>query len=739
MTKLLQSASTSFNLSKTNLSFRGRRDDAYVEFMIADEIIRNQVPRNPEYPQMVSSTSQNNQLYKTLQKSLGPSQDQFQNIRKIIIQENQRNGLMPLSGMLNGSNSSGSRPQSPSSGVFSAESLGHSPRLSIDSTVAASPKQKPPVRPKPESLHGTAINDLNARFAALRNPTPTTPNGTAVLKMPDPADFQPQRKPLNSQMGPPSLPAPRLTGPRDMPINKNTTPSLPPKIPLDTNLPPSILRPPSPMYSPARNMQTPAGVDPPRATARSMVGTGGRSNSYAASVASSRPPGSDYELGSYFPSSSSHLNGDSRRKGVIGLPTETIITADRLFDFLKLYDILLIDLRNRQDFDDGHIESNTILCVEPLQLRPGISAADIQNSLSISPDEEDALFEKRDQFDLIVYYDQSTKTTQFLSSISTDEDEKLRIFHEALVDYNIDKPLKNPPVLLAGGIDAWVELLGRPSLQTSRTQIGKPRRKLSVLPSPLVVGRKRVRQFNPLNADEEREWSERARSESVNIPDVPDELVEEADEDLPFYRTEADFLRRYPDVQVQPESMIAPPPRDSSLPQQLQAPYPRPQSQPSRPPPIDKDELLTYSQPDMPSRPAPTAPRVSYSGAHDRNTAPPFNAMRSRYLPPTYISPQEKPANVLLPRTGLVNFGTTCYMNSIIQCLSATVPLSRYFKDGSYKKFVQRDNWKGSRGVLPDLYGTLIHNLWLKVSDPDSIRPVTFRVSQIYIRRFNSF
>jgi ubiquitin carboxyl-terminal hydrolase 8 len=66
-------------------------------------------------------------------------------------------------------------------------------------------------------------------------------------------------------------------------------------------------------------------------------------------------------------------------------------------------------------------------------------------------------------------------------------------------------------------------------------------------------------------------------------------------------------------------------------------------------------------------------------------------------------------------------------MNSIIQCLSATVPLTRRFQDGSYKKWVQRENWKGSRGLLPEYFANLVTNLWL--NDVPSCRPVTFRVS----------
>jgi ubiquitin carboxyl-terminal hydrolase 8 len=684
---LIQNANSSFQLARNQLTYRGRRDEAYMEFAVASNIIFNQVPRNRDYPSMVSGTSRNNEQYQSLKKNITQSQIQFQTIRSSIAQEEQQQQLQRQPPATNGTNT----PDSMSS-----------------------PKSKPTIRPKPDALLGNPVDHLAARFAALRN------QSSSPIRMPDPSDYQP-----------------KPAGPRQMPFKTNTTlPPPPPKIPLDTNLPSSILRPPSPAYSPARNMQTPGSVHPPRTTPRSIVGTGGRSNSYAASITSPKQPFPPFDSGSYFPPPSTTSTDSSRRKGIVGLPTETTITPDRLFDFLKLYDVLLIDVRSRPEFDEGHIDSANIICVEPLQLRSGISAADIQSSLSIAPDEEDVLFGTRDEFNLVVYYDQSSKSPNFLKYPQNNAEEKLRILHEALVDYNIDKPLMNAPMLLAGGLDAWVALLGYPSLQTSRTQLGRPRR-LSSLPSSLVVGKRRVRQFNPLNPEEEKEWAERARSESVHIPDVPEDEITEEEEDepetpplensiTPFYRSEDEFHRRYPDIKADPESMVVAPPRRSSLTSSQPVTYPRRPVNAA----ASTNGYSHQAHPDMPSRPAPTANKVSYSGAHDLNSLPPSNAVRSRYLPPSYISPQEKPGNVPLPRIGLRNFGATCYMNSIIQCLSATVPLSRYFKEGAYRKFVQRDNWKGSRGVLPDLYANLIHNLWLKSDDPyQSIRPVTFRVS----------
>lgn len=51
-------------------------------------------------------------------------------------------------------------------------------------------------------------------------------------------------------------------------------------------------------------------------------------------------------------------------------------------------------------------------------------------------------------------------------------------------------------------------------------------------------------------------------------------------------------------------------------------------------------------------------------------------------------------------------------MNSTIQCLSATIPLARYFLNGSYKRHLARNNPLGSQGKVADSYAALIQSLW---------------------------
>jgi ubiquitin carboxyl-terminal hydrolase 8 len=783
MGHLLNAAHESVMYAERLANFR-KRDQGYIEYMVAMELILEIIPRHRDYPTMHANRgSSSNNLFKEVISRVKVNGDRFEKIKEIIVNDNMRTGIAPKSrshtpnppqslpfarpASQQSSHPTPGRTATPSDELFldpPTNGTQHLPRggnsrprsaeipASLQPASSASPpRPKPPARPpKPESLHGRALSQaaingnvsLEERLAKLRMPSnqinsrpdaesgnvQVMPNGAntnnPTMRMPSPSDFAANTP--KSNMGPPPT---RPMGPRP--------PQQPPKLPLDTTFATQFTaqmpKPPSPTYSPARNMQTPHGINPPRTTARSNT----RSNSIAMSSASSHAPGVD-DGGSYFPAQNGRApSSQSKRKGSVGLPSEgREIDPNMLFDYMNLFNLLLIDVRSRQEFDDGHIDSPATICIEPLTLRREMNDDSIQDTMILSPDLEQSLFSKRDNFDLVVYYDQSTTSTTYLTSATRSATEDaLRILFDAMWELNVEKQLKRPPLLLIGGIDGWANLLGNASLKTSTTTATKaakaqrPVRKPIPTPSPAnlaIQRRKSRREYNPLDPEEARRWLESARKESVYIPlesihGEDDEEFDDQEEAItPFYQSTADFLRRYPAVSLEQESMVAAPARPEA-----QYPPVQPLSSVHAPPPTYQHSA---TQPELPSRPAPVAPRFSYSGAHERTVAP-YNAHAKTTDLQPYIPQKDMAHNVLLPRTGLINFGVTCYMNATIQVLNATLPLSLLFKINNFKSYVQKDNWRGSHGVLPPHFANLIQALW--ASGPNSVdacRPSTFRV-----------
>lgn len=568
-----------------------------------------------------------------------------------------------------------------------------------------SPRRKPPVQPKPQSLHGRAVrqstssingaglNDLSERFAKLRGaaaPIDTSSGRSSMdfsVKMPSPSDYSSHPR-----------------GPRDMPPPSH----LPPPIPtLNTQWAASLPKEPSPTYSPARNLSLPGNINPPRSTPRSMVGTGGRNNSVASS-ASYQAPNTNGTSDSYFPQQVNQPVDSSLRRKSVSKPAESQITAERLYDYIRMYNVLLIDVRSREEFDAGHIFIHTVMCVEPTSLQDGCSAEQLQDRLIISPDEELALFERRHEFDLVVYYDESTKTNSFLNKYNPNERERpLKQLYETLHDFNHEKPLQRPPIFLMGGIDAWADLVGTQALKMTSTAAlvasGQTKtRPVRRAPHPtrlLTQSRKTSgrRDYTPMDVEEQNRLLEEARRGRAFVEPPPAEEDEE-DAGSPMYRTTEEFLRRYPDLEDQ-QSMMFPPSRPQQTSQYIQPPIPP-----------------------APSRPAPSVPRPSYTGVHERQ----LTRQSSGSQPPVYVSSGRVISN-RLHKTGLINFGVTCYMNSVVQCLSANPNLTAWFLSGRYAEYLQKRNWKGTEGILPEAYATLLSNLYK--GDTSAIRPSTFRVS----------
>ena len=628
-------------------------------------------------------------------------------------------------------------------------------------------KTRPVVRPKPDGLRArerspgssayAAMDNLEQRFSQLRvqrkivqdqrteDPHNTTLNRGGILpSTTESSNSRDELLLLNDHIPSDSSTistSGRPYGRREMP-SSTATPPHPPKLPLDARQTISFPRAPSPAYDPSRTVPTivqlttplkqdrkPAPVitdalsavpkSPPRVSEANTTSEDLKLNG------ASRPL---YEYRAIATSIPRIPNVAERPWSVDPSRTRTI-TAVELKEQLRSSKVLVIDVRSRQEYDQGHIFASSVICIEPIGLRLGMSADELEDRLVVSPQVEQNLFERRNEFDLVVYYDQETRSDRFLDEPPTNHDAStLRAMYDCLYEFNLDKPLQHPPVLLLGGLEAWMEFMTPQSLAVSQTAAqmasagtqnptGRPGRpigrvRMASANSSLEVRRRRLREYNPLNADEEKTWLEKARTERVQSADYSQAQSDSDTESTssqsqeppsPFVHSYDEFLRRFPEHPSVQQSMTSSSRSSVSSPLSRTAP----------------------SMPSVPSRPPPAVPRPSYSGVSERESSPfsPTSRPLPLVQPPLYtgraVSHHRK-----LPRTGLVNFSVTCYMNATIQCLLATLPLSHFFLDDKWRDMTQK-NWKGSQGIMPEIYANLMRDLWR--GDKKSIRPASFR------------
>lgn len=639
MKHLLDDAEKSYSQAEF-LRSTGRIDLALPSFIKAFYLAVNIIPRHKEYNSLHTDRKILGDRYNRLVNQVNGSAQTYQVIKQTIKDDNARTGVQPKHASLaDGANNSNGRPGTPKEmDVKKSASPAPSP-------IASPTRKKPAVQPKPANLHG---NSIKAKLATVAAPAQSDLLQQRLEKLRNTPKQDPRintRPPLGMNGSTDSLP--KLTTSLDGVIN------MLPKVP-------------DAIYSPARGSISNEAAELPSSTPRGMYS---RANSvtgfYPTQTSMSQTRSSEEQ---------SAVMSDQRSSSTpipkinIVLPKGDIITVDELVRYQRIgsrdFSILLIDVRPRSDYEEGHILSAATICIEPEILqRPGMGATDLEDSMEVGSAEEKGLFEGRHNFDLVVIYDQDSEALN-----SKTADAPARLF-SLLKDYDYPDgdPGSKHPKLLKGGLEAWQDAMGAGNLQKS-----SHRRRISAYDKHFLRSPTKPIQ----NAEEVRRWTQHLTQPKTND-------IESGEEDgFSPVRSVSDFLTRFPPVQESMTSMTSP-----VMPQASPKPLPKP----------DYPAL-----PAEPKRPPPAVPRPSFTGLKpsddDHGTA-------SRVM--TKSSADSRRA------VGLQNPNNWCYANSVLQALFASGGFGHELFSGEWEKIYKVPKKEDEKNDPPQLMTKMVSNLFV--------------------------
>ncbi|KAH6618148.1 hypothetical protein B0J18DRAFT_272577 [Chaetomium sp. MPI-SDFR-AT-0129] len=653
---LLRLAQEGLKHAESSRSF-GRPDLALKEYLRTNDILLTIIPHSKDWTSLRRDRNKQGQAYNKLLKQVKDAVDDFEACKERIREDNARTGVQPTAHQ--SSAGSGSGPAVAQTGAVNGQRenlryVGGSGTRENGVPASPPPRTKPVVHPKPQSLHGKAIRpgsattpilsqDLVQRFASLRG-------------APDTAQSAHTR--TQSAVSPSSV---SMNG-------------------VITGLP----RPPDAIYNPPRGTITSETAALPSSAPRGMFT---RTNS-TASLNGARnhkpqppPP---------------QLTPVKRPK--LSIPDGDTITSQELFKLMQAgardLSILVIDIRSREEFDDGHIMSQATICLEPEVLsRHHISANDLAESMVLAPNSERLLFEKRHEFGMVVYYDYDS--VRISDRPQDPQAEAVLNLYNALSHYDFDASPDSRvvPKLLRGGLEAWIGLVGSGSLQSSTTATTSGTSTTPMVRS-FASRRRQTYVTRPIqDAAEAKRW---------------EETIAEAGGISPI-RTTEDFLRRFPPISEHRESMVSSP---------VSPPASRPQSPfHSR---LSHEENLYTSLPSPPMRPPPAIPRRSYSGLAEAEDSAVVMAKKAGAQAVDGVERKH--------RTGLQNPGVFCFANSSLQAMFATPGFAQEVWTGAWKGVYKVPMKPDENLENPQLLTKCLANLfhWLNQGSFQSLAAKTF-------------
>ncbi|KAL9557999.1 hypothetical protein MBANPS3_001099 [Mucor bainieri] len=430
--------------------------------------------------------------------------------------------------------------------------------------------------------------------------------------------------------------------------------------------------------------------------------------------------------------------------------------------------VLILDVRPRQVFDQGFIKHKWIAQIEPLVLKQDVSSKKIEESMVMNPDAEQQIFAGRHHFDLVVYYDQNSQSLQTPT---------LNHLRAAIYELEFQKILQRAPVMLSGGFDAWKQVIGEKgifrytndvsssasttstqnqdaSLASSSSSHQKPHWLKDVVGrgsdqnmalSPVKVHHTFYDYFSNTGSSGNKESMTRYTERSVATP-----LLRGVFSNTLYQPSSPSKTSAYAMPIPQPST----PPAQNAETSTIKYPDVRPSlSNLQRKKTFIDNPFHGFTSttnqhfdvpplPPKPQRPLPDAPDSAAAAAAAATapvaSAPPLPPKVAMAASPTNNAYRTAPVsdnsfsqmgNVMIGTTGLKNLGNTCFMNSIIQCLSGTIPFARYFISGVFRQHINKDNFLGTGGVLAENFASLLRTMWSE--NYNFISPVLFREALI--------
>ncbi|KAL7321944.1 ubiquitin-specific protease doa4 [Mucor circinelloides] len=403
--------------------------------------------------------------------------------------------------------------------------------------------------------------------------------------------------------------------------------------------------------------------------------------------------------------------------------------------------VLMIDVRTREAFKNGCIKHQWIIQVEPVVLQHDVMTVKIQESLLQNPEAEQTLFAERARFDLVVYYDQNSKALETAYKPAFNMRRALE-----------SGQLKHPPKMLVGGFDAWMSTVGErgvyrfpmqkekkhwfkssSSSSSNSTHSSKDHDTHNSL-YDYFTGKgihqnhhphhpQTIQPYNsnPISKPQPLPTAPRKESQTTRYPEllVPNEIASQTKEISPIPPSYPKLHRRRTFIDNPFNGFTTTTSKLYDVPPMA---YHHGQTTPPPPAPI-----ATSTNIQMQTRPSSAEPTVSISRPSALAEFHHVSTNNIHYSSSPVISSSFSQLNsvVTIGTTGLKNLGNTCYMNSIVQCLSGTIPLARYLTSGVYRQHINKVNKKGTGGALVESFAVLVRSMWSE--NYKFISPMTFR------------